>query len=286
LAWELPQYFAFFHDLRALSLGYNNLHGCIPQHITNLTNLQVLDLSNNKFSGRIPIYLERLSGFANVSKNEEIYQKMEIDMKGHEYTLSYLLPTNIILDLSSNNLTGKIPASIGRMSHLRLLNLSRNQLEGRIPTSLSGISTLEQLDLAKNNLSGPIPEELSKLHELVVLDVSSNNLCGRIPTGTQFSTFNVSSFQNNKCLWGCPLDSCNENERQARKCDNATKSSNVRVGWLSHVDENMSLIALGLGMGIGFGGVVAIFVFWERAKHWVLSPIMPRPFFGVYRFPT
>ena len=80
------------------------------------------------------------------------------------------------------------------------MNLSHNNLEGKIPTSLSGISTLEQLDLAKNNLSGPIPEELSKLHELVVLGVSSNNLCGQIPTGTQFSTFSVSSFQNNKCL--------------------------------------------------------------------------------------
>ena len=127
--------------------------------------------------------------------------------------LYYIYPTNIIFDLSCNNLTGKIPTSIGSMSHLRLLNLSHNQLEGQIPTSLSGISTLEQFDLAKNNLSGPIPENLSKLHELAVLDVSSNNLCGKIPTGTQFSTFSVSSFQDNRCLWGCPLETCNVNER-------------------------------------------------------------------------
>ena len=133
-------------------------------------------------------------------------------MKGRDYVISYLDPTNIIFDLSCNNLTGKIPTSIGSMSHLRLLNLSHNQLEGQIPTSLSGISTLEQLDLAKNDLSGSILENLSKLHELAVLDVSSKNLCGKILIGTQFSTFSVSSFENNRSLWGCPLESCNVNE--------------------------------------------------------------------------
>jgi hypothetical protein len=167
-----------------------------------------------------------------------------------------------------------------------LLNLSWNKLEGRIPTTLSQISTLEQLDLAHNYLSGSIPEELSELPELSVLDVSSNILCGRIPTRTQFSTFNVISFQKNKCLWGCPLDSCNENERQANKDDNSSKSINVRLGWISHVDENMSFIELGMGMGIGFGGVVIIFMLWKRSKNWVIPPNMTRPFFWVYRFPT
>ena len=45
-----------------------------------------------------------------------------------------------------------------------------------------------------------------------------------------------------------------------RKDNSATKSSDVRIGWLSRVDENMSLIALGMGMGLGFGGVVGIFM--------------------------
>ena len=150
--------------------------------------------------------------------------------------------------------------SIKSMRYLWLLNLSRNQLEGRIPATLSEVSTLEQLDLANNNLSGPIPHELSKLHDLSILDVSSNSLCSQIPIGTQFSTFNATSFQKNKCLWGYPLDTCNENEKQVRKCDSATKSSDVRVEWLSCVDENMSLIAFGMGMGLGFGGVVGIFM--------------------------
>ena len=118
------------------------------------------------------------------------------------------------------------------------------------------------------------------------MEISSNIICGQILTGTQIFTFNVSSVQKNKCLWGCPLDSCNENEIQETKGYNASKSSNVRVGWLSHVDENMSLIALGLGMGIGFGGVVKLIMSWERAQNWVMPPNTPRLFLGEYRFPT
>ena len=145
----------------------------------------MLDLSNNKFSGRIPIHLERHSKFVAAPNNGElVFDEIEIEMKRHVYTLSYLWDGNIILDLSCNNLIGEIPTSIGSMSHLRLLNLSSNQLEGKIPASLGGISTLEQLDLANNNLSGSIPEELSKLYGLSILDVSSNNLCSRIPIGT------------------------------------------------------------------------------------------------------
>ena len=176
------------------------------------------------------MHLERLLGFSNATNNGGLYDEMEIDMKRSEYTLSYLMSTNTIFDLSSNNITGQIPRSIGTMSTLRLLNLSHNQLEGRIPASLCAISTLEQLDLANNNLNGSIPEELSKLHELAILDVSSNILYGEIPRGTQFSTFSVSSFLKNKCLWSFPLDSCNENGRQQRKCDDTSNTSKVKVG--------------------------------------------------------
>lgn len=87
-------------------------------------------------------------------KNQSsINEEITIGIKGRETSLSYELSTNTIFDLSSNNLIGEIPATIGRMSSLRLLNLSRNQLKGIIPASIGQISTLEQLDLSINNLS-------------------------------------------------------------------------------------------------------------------------------------
>ena len=191
--------------------------------------------------------------------DEGFGQEINYDMKGREYS-SYMIPINTIFDLSSNHLHGDIPTSIGSMCSLRLLNLSFNQLEGSIPVSLSNISASEQLDLAQNNLSGEIPKELSKLFELTYLNVSSNNLCVSIPMGTQFSTFSVTSFQRNKCLHGCPLDTCNGNKRSEGESNNSDKCAMVKVGWLTRVDEKMSLMALAMGLGIGFGGVVFAFV--------------------------
>ena len=169
----------------------------------------MLDLSKNKFNGRIPNDLERLQGYAIYISSPYHYSfEIEEYIKGIEYIFPYISFANTIFDLSNNHLTGEIPISIGSMSILRLLNLSGNQLEGKIPACLSRISTLEQLDLAKNKLSGAIPQDLSNLSMLAYLDVSSNNLCGAIPPGTQFSTFDPSSFQSNKCLCGFPIPPC------------------------------------------------------------------------------
>jgi len=252
-----------------------------------------LDLSNNKFSGRIPYNLERLQGFA-VNESSRGYSRygfqVEVYIKGIQYTLPYAISINIIFDLSNNNITGEIPVSIRNMSSLRLLNLSGNQLEGKIPAGISDISTLEQLDLAKNKLNGTIPQDISKLSMLSYLDVSSNSLCGPIPTGTQFYTFNQSSFQRNKCLCGFPLPQCNEKNKQNKTLVGATgKHGNIRKGWLSHVDEKVSLTALGIGVGVGFVAVVIMFITWDKARYWVVglhSKNIRRPFYGLYRFPT
>jgi hypothetical protein len=94
----------------------------------------------------IPSNLERLQGFMiNGSSNvnlTNLYEDLMIVIKGREYTLTYVLVTNTIFDLSSNNLNGEIPTNMGALRSLRLLNLSWNQFEGKIPVSLSEISTL------------------------------------------------------------------------------------------------------------------------------------------------
>lgn len=89
----------------------------------------------------------------------------------------------------------------------------------------------------------------------------------------------------NRCLYGCPIDTCNENKRAKSEGNSCSENGKSTMGWLSSVDEKMSLIALAIGLGVGFGGVIFVFVVWEKARCWVVPTKRPQTFYGEYRLP-
>ena len=58
------------------------------------------------------------------------------------------------LDLSSNNLSGSIPESLGSMYYLQVLNVGRNRVTGTIPDSLGSLKDVGFIDLSHNHLEG------------------------------------------------------------------------------------------------------------------------------------
>ncbi|PKU81139.1 LRR receptor-like serine/threonine-protein kinase RPK2 [Dendrobium catenatum] len=87
----------------------------------------------------------------------------------------------MVLNASSNQITGVIPQSISLLDKLVALDLSMNQLKDVIPAGLSGLKALKYLNLSNNNFSGGIPAKLNELHSLQELDISSNFMTGEIP---------------------------------------------------------------------------------------------------------
>ena len=94
------------------------------------------------------------------------------------------------LDLSKNNLDGRIPPRLGSLAHLQKLDLNGNELKGKTPGELGILASLERLDLSGNELDGHIPAYhdfesdvagLGALSNLVWLDLSGNQLDGEIP---------------------------------------------------------------------------------------------------------
>ncbi|PRP73159.1 putative leucine-rich repeat receptor-like protein kinase [Planoprotostelium fungivorum] len=110
-----------------------------------------------------------------------------------QFNLSYI-------DLSNNQLSGKLPDVFYNMSSLRTLNISYNgftdypssmfnsyithlhieynQLEGSLPTITN--SSLQVLTSQWNGFSGVMPPSWSTLTEMIYLDISSNHLIGSL----------------------------------------------------------------------------------------------------------
>ena len=84
--------------------------------------------------------------------------------------------------LIGNNLSGQIPAALGKLNHLEGLYLARNDLSGSIPTELGDLSSLRTLMLFDNELTGTIPNQLGNLGYLEEIHLGRNQLSGRIPT--------------------------------------------------------------------------------------------------------
>ncbi|MCY4509452.1 MAG: M12 family metallo-peptidase, partial [Acidobacteria bacterium] len=85
------------------------------------------------------------------------------------------------LVLGWNDLTGPIPAALGRLENLGLLSLGWNALTGPVPAWLGDLTSLRALVLGWNDLTGPIPAALGRLENLEVLHLGWNALTGPVP---------------------------------------------------------------------------------------------------------
>ncbi|XP_012454489.2 probable LRR receptor-like serine/threonine-protein kinase At3g47570 [Gossypium raimondii] len=216
LTGTIPYSIGNLTGLTLLALGVNNLQGNIPSSLGNCQNLLVLGLSYNNLSGSIPpqvLGLSSLSILLNLSSN---YLTGELSVDVEKLT-------NLgDLDFSKNKLSGLIPKSLGSCVRLERLFLGGNLFEGPIPSSLSSLRGLVELDVSENNLSGGVPEFLVSFKALKYVNLSFNNFEGVLPSGGLFKNASAVFVEgNNKLCGGIP-------ELQLSRC-NSKKSSKTSL---------------------------------------------------------
>ncbi|KAK6122292.1 hypothetical protein DH2020_043912 [Rehmannia glutinosa] len=128
LQGNFPHSITLLTQLRVLSLKQNGFSGQIPD-LSNLTSLRFLFISHNRFSGDFPVSLSSLS---------KIYR---LDLSYNNFSGSIPLSVNrlthlLTLRLEENGFAGSIPGL--SLSNLQDFNVSGNNLTGEIPASLSG----------------------------------------------------------------------------------------------------------------------------------------------------
>ncbi|KAK1435255.1 hypothetical protein QVD17_01016 [Tagetes erecta] len=272
--------------LHALSLTSNKLFGTIPIQLCELVHLRILDLSMNNLNGTIPTCLSNLMSMNNLNGTMSNYSlepyvhnfelpllfpsifplvdyvdHAMIKWQGHLHEFSKTLGLLTIIDLSRNNLTGKIPQELTNLSKLIALDLSMNALHGEIPLNIGEMKELQILDLSRNNLSGVIPSSMSKISFLNYLDVSYNNLSGKIPSGTQLQTFDPSMYIGNERLCGLPLSKHCPGDKE--------KEATLAIGEGETEDDIQMWFYIGgaIGFSIGFWMVCIALLVYRRGRH-------------------
>ncbi|KAF3432439.1 hypothetical protein FNV43_RR27179 [Rhamnella rubrinervis] len=175
---SIPRSLYGLSHLEFLNLGYNKFSGTISSDIKNLTSIISLDLSwnqlcklkeihlsDNKWNQSISQVLDSLCGCVSDGLEVQLYGRLVRSQIWKFKALTHIY-------LSSNSISGRIPASLGNVSSLRYVGLSR-----RIPyISNIGNDGLE-IDLSYNHFEGPLPYISSKV---INRDFSNNNFSGSI----------------------------------------------------------------------------------------------------------
>ncbi|KAJ4705593.1 putative Receptor protein kinase CLAVATA1 [Melia azedarach] len=91
------------------------------------------------------------------------------------------LPPNAThINMAFNKLSENIPHSLPTLKHLRHLNLSHNLLSGPVGNVFTGLQNLKELDLSYNGFTGDLPSSFGSLKNLTGLFLQNNNFTGSV----------------------------------------------------------------------------------------------------------
>ncbi|KAL4606276.1 hypothetical protein ACB092_09G090700 [Castanea dentata] len=169
------------HLLNTLDLSSNNLEGPVPTSVFELQGLKFLSLSSNNFNGSLQ--LNKIQQLRNLSNLDLSYNSLSIEYT--ETSSSSSIPQISTLKLASCKLKTS-PDFLTNQSKLTMLDLSNNEIPGKIPNWIQNLTNLLYLNLSHNHLEGPLPNLPSTLY---ILDLHSNQLQGQLPTLPPSATY-------------------------------------------------------------------------------------------------
>jgi Leucine-rich repeat (LRR) protein len=123
--------------LEELTVRFNGLSGRIPEDVRGLVSLNALTISDNDFTGEIPYWISDLPSLttflaANNKLTGPVYDFADMSL------LTFL-------DLSGNKLHGKVPPTLLQSANPRekiVVDLSSNSLTGTLPDALRRFNSL------------------------------------------------------------------------------------------------------------------------------------------------
>ncbi|KAJ0606026.1 putative non-specific serine/threonine protein kinase [Helianthus annuus] len=259
--------------LLKLNLSNNSLEGVsdrFADHMLNMSYVEYIDLSSCKLGPHFPKWIQKLKNLTRL----DIADTGISDTVPLEFWDAW--PSQLrYLNLSSNNITAKVPDLLSNFDNRSIIDLSSNNLYGPIPNVSSALTLLnlsgnkfsggisflcqivdgflEFLDLSNNVLTEQVPDCLWNFRELRVLNLGHNNLFGRLPASVEsMIKLEVLYLYKNEFSGELPLSLKNCTNLNFLNLGANNFSGNVPI-WIG---ENLSgLYVLSLGSNNFFGTI-------------------------------
>ncbi|KAL8146618.1 receptor-like protein 7 [Apium graveolens] len=219
-------------SLKTLDLHANHLQGNVPESLSKCTMLEVLNLGSNQINDTFPCFLKNSSDLRVLVLRSNRFHG-NIHCRGPQSHW----PNLQIIDIASNDFTGKVPdncflnwtAMMGNkdnaqleINHLRyeFLTLNNFYYQDTVTVTSKGLEVqlvkiltiFNSIDISCNQFEGNIPENVAKLKELYILNISHNALTGSIPPAIgNLKQLEALDFSANKLSGSIPAELANLN---------------------------------------------------------------------------
>ncbi|KAF8042115.1 hypothetical protein BT93_A0655 [Corymbia citriodora subsp. variegata] len=183
--------------LKTLDLSNNLLQGKFPKSLASCTTLEVLDVGNNQIDDVFPCELKSIASLrVLVLGSNKFHGGVRCPETNGNWTMLQ------IVDLSSNNCSGTLPAqwltTWGAMKanvdfkqiQYLFLGISGLHYQDTVSITIKSLqvelvkilTVFTSIDFSFNNFEGPIPDALGALKALHFLNLSNNAFSGPIPS--------------------------------------------------------------------------------------------------------
>lgn len=209
---QFPQWLQSQTNLEFLDISFSHIADTIPQWFGNLvsTPIYLINASNNQIHGIFPSISSSTSILRKENNIGTILDLSENKITGQATFLCHNQGW-VLIDLSNNRFSGRLPNCFINSTSLRFLNLANNLFFGKIPSSFGSLHVLSLLNLRNNSFSGGIPTSMRNCTNLEMIDLGENRLTGNIPTwlGDNTSSLIVLSLRFNEFHGTIPSSMCN-----------------------------------------------------------------------------
>lgn len=189
----IPDSICQLSQLDTLDMSSNKLTGSIPVSLSKLPKLRFLDLSHNQLTGSIPSSLVHGNFAFLILSHNLLTGRIPLDYGSANIDSINLSHNRLIGDASflfgAQKPTSEIYLAWNRLEFdlsnvvfpkgLTDLDLSHNQISGRVPASIRDLAKVHKLDLSYNKLCGEIPTGGVNTHLSVAAFGHNKCLCGK-----------------------------------------------------------------------------------------------------------